>query len=79
MKWLSNPDYCVLTQVHIRISMGLTDKIHVFQAELRGLSKGNHLRMEDMRDRAENLKSAREEKRKNVSFRISRAPGKMGF
>ena len=38
------------------------------QAELKGFSRGNYNRLEDMKDRAETLKSAREEKRKNVSL-----------
>lgn len=49
------------------MSQMLRDERDQYEAELRGLSKGNHLRMEDMRDRAENLRSAREEKRKNLA------------
>ncbi|XP_046575008.1 trichoplein keratin filament-binding protein-like isoform X2 [Haliotis rubra] len=38
-----------------------------FEAELRGYSRDNYSRMEEMRNRADGLKSAREEKRKHMA------------
>ena len=41
-----------------------------FQAELKGLSRANYERMEEMKERVDGLRSAREEKRKQVSHKI---------
>ena len=41
-----------------------------FQAELKGLSRANYERMEEMKERVDGLRSAREEKRKQVSCKI---------
>ena len=41
-----------------------------FQAELKGLSRANYERMEEMKERVDGLRSAREEKRKQVSRKI---------
>ncbi|KAL5016433.1 hypothetical protein ScPMuIL_006022 [Solemya velum] len=38
-----------------------------YEAELKGYSRENYSRMEDMKDRVETLRSAREEKRKNLA------------
>lgn len=38
-----------------------------YEAELKGFSKANYSRLEDMRDRADVLRSAREEKRKGLA------------
>ena len=37
------------------------------QAELKGLSSQNYVRLEEMKDRSETLRSAREEKRKHLA------------
>ena len=38
-----------------------------YQAELKGLSSQNYVRLEDMKERSETLRSAREEKRKQLA------------
>lgn len=38
------------------------------QAELKGYSRDNYSRLDEMKERADTLRSAREEKRKNVSL-----------
>lgn len=42
-------------------------KLFCLQAELKGYSKDNFSRLDDMKERATSLRSAREETRKNVS------------
>lgn len=41
------------------------------QAELKGFSKDNYVRLDEMKERADTLRSAREEKRKNVSLLVT--------
>lgn len=38
----------------------------MLQAELKGFSRDNYSRLEDMKERTDTLRSAREEKRKQV-------------
>ncbi|XP_033747698.1 trichoplein keratin filament-binding protein-like [Pecten maximus] len=45
----------------------LKQERHEYEAELKGYSKANYTRLEDMRDRADTLRSAREEKRKGLA------------
>ncbi|KAL8604635.1 hypothetical protein ACOMHN_013415 [Nucella lapillus] len=45
----------------------LMDESRQYEAELKGMSRNNYERIEEMKDRAEGLKSAREEKRKQVA------------
>ncbi|XP_076473107.1 trichoplein keratin filament-binding protein-like [Babylonia areolata] len=45
----------------------LMDESRQYEAELKGMSRMNYDRIEDMKDRAEGLRSAREEKRKQVA------------
>ena len=52
--------------IHINMySTGLAPYLW-FQAELKGLSRANYERMEEMKERVDGLRSAREEKRKQV-------------
>ncbi|XP_060076042.1 trichoplein keratin filament-binding protein-like [Ylistrum balloti] len=45
----------------------LKQERHEFEAEMKGYSKANYTRLEDMRGRADALRSAREEKRKGLA------------
>ncbi|XP_071946544.1 trichoplein keratin filament-binding protein-like isoform X2 [Antedon mediterranea] len=50
-----------------RLKLLLRNEKDDYEAELRGLSKGNYMRLNDMKDRADDLKTRRETQRKQIA------------
>ncbi|XP_059146310.1 trichoplein keratin filament-binding protein-like [Physella acuta] len=50
-----------------KLSLLLAEENKAYEAELKGYSKSNHERLEEMKVKAEGLKSAREEKRQKIA------------
>lgn len=56
-----------LQRRRLKLSQMLQQERDQWEAELKGYSKDNYTRLDEMKERAETLKSAREEKRKHVA------------
>ncbi|KAL4223980.1 hypothetical protein ACF0H5_017439 [Mactra antiquata] len=56
-----------LQRRRLKLSQMLKEERDQYEAELKGFSRDNYSRLDDMKDRADTLRSAREEKRKNVA------------
>ncbi|WAR02632.1 TCHP-like protein [Mya arenaria] len=56
-----------LEKRRIKLAQMLKEERDQYEAELKGYSKDNYTRIDEMKDRVDTLRSAREEKRKNVA------------
>lgn len=56
-----------LQRRRIKLAQMLKAERDQYEAELKGYSKDNNTRLDEMKDRADTLRSAREEKRKNLA------------
>lgn len=56
-----------LKRRRLKLGQMLREERNSWEAELKGFSRDNYSRLEDMKDRADTLRSAREEKRKQLA------------
>lgn len=56
-----------LERRRVKLSQMLKMERNLYEAELKGYSNDNYTRLEEMKDRAGTLRSAREEKRRNIA------------